>query len=184
MTTRRFSGVENFAVLVSLASVAISVIGNRTRERLLGASARPYVALSASNAIDDGAKRVLAFSLTNAVSGPARIRNFSLERGRRNVSSAGELLRQCCGLDEVSLVTSTVVGRALRPGDSATYLQLPYSDAIADGRKALDKAHFDRMGMTVCYCSTPDDCFEARPDRDDAQPVAARGVAPRDAQYR
>ena len=36
MTTRRFSGAEIFAVLVSLASVAISVIGNRTQVKYVG----------------------------------------------------------------------------------------------------------------------------------------------------
>ena len=37
MNARRLSGAEIFAVLVSLASVAISVLGNRTQERLLAA---------------------------------------------------------------------------------------------------------------------------------------------------
>lgn len=184
MTTRRFSGAEIFAVLVSLASVAISVLGNRTQERLLAASVWPYVALSTSNASDDGAKRVLAFSLTNAGSGPARIRDFSLELDHHKVASGGELLRRCCGLEKVPLLTSTVVGRVLRPGDSATYLQLPYSDAIADGWKALDQARFDRLVMTVCYCSTLDDCFVARSDRDDPQAVAACGLTPDGEQYR
>lgn len=179
----RFSGAEVFAVLVALASVAISVVGNRTQERLLAASVWPYVALGSGNTSDDGEKKILAFSLTNAGSGPARIKDFSLELDHQKLVSGLELLKRCCGLAKVPVLTSSVAGRVLRPGDNITYLQLPYSDAIAEGWNTLDKARFGRLVMTICYCSTLDDCFEARSDRDDPQPVAACSVRPREEQW-
>lgn len=179
----RFSGAEIFAVLVSLASVSISVIGNRTQERLLAASVWPYVSFGSGNTSDDGEKRVLAFSLTNSGSGPARIKDFSLELDHRKVVSGAELLKRCCGLAKVPVLTSSVVGRVLRPGDNAIYLQLPYSDAIAEGWTALDKARFGRLVMKVCYCSTLDDCFEAQSEGDDPRPVAACSVTPREEQW-
>lgn len=183
MKTRRFSGPEIFAVLVSLASVAISVIGNRTQERLLAASVWPYIAFNSGNTSDDGQKRVIALTLMNAGSGPARIKDFSLEYDGQRIASAGTLLERCCGMRGASLMTSPVVGRVLRPGDTITYLQLPYSAEIADGWATLDRARFGKLAMSVCYCSTLDECFEARSDRDDPRPVDTCSVKPRSAHW-
>jgi len=183
MRTRRFSGAEIFAVLVSLTSVAISVLGNRTQERLLAASVWPYVSFVSGNTSDDGQKRIIALSLVNAGSGPARIKKFSLEYDHQKVTSGLALMERCCGLPKVSLMTSPVVGRVLRPGDTITYLQLPFSEDIADGWSRLDRARFGSMVMSVCYCSTLNECFEARSDRDDPQPVEACSVTPRTEQW-
>ena len=80
-------------------------------------------------------------------------------------------------------MTSPVVGRVLRPGDTITYLQLPFSESIADGWGKLDQARFGSMVMSVCYCSTLNECFEARSDRDDPQPVATCAITPRTEQW-
>ena len=178
MRTRRFSGAEIFAVLVSLTSVAISVLGNRTQERLLAASVWPYVSFSSGNTSDDGQKQIIALSLVNAGNGPARIKEFSLEYEDQKVASGLALLERCCGISKASLMTSPVVGRVMRPGDTLTYLQLPFSENIADGWKKLDQARFGSMIMRVCYCSTLNECFEARSDRDDPQPVEACSITP------
>jgi hypothetical protein len=183
MKSRRLSGAEQFAVLVALASVAISMLGNRTQERLLAASVWPYLSFGSGNRSDDGSTRVLAFSLTNAGNGPALIKGFSLEHDRRKISSGQLLLEECCNLHGASLMTTPVVGRVLRPGDTITYLQVPYAEDIADGWSRLDRARFDKLVMSVCYCSTLDDCFEARSDRVDPQPVEACAVPPRPEQW-
>jgi len=183
MRTRRFSGAEIFAVLVSLASVAISVLGNRTQERLLAASVWPYVSFGSGNTSDDGQKRIIALSLVNSGNGPARIKDFSLEYDHQKVVSGLALMKRCCDLLNASLMTSPVVGRVLRPGDTLTYLQLPFSEDIADGWRKLDKARFGGLAMSVCYCSTLNECFEARSDRDDPQPVNACNVTPRTEQW-
>ena len=183
MKNQRFSGAEIFAVLVSLASVAISVLGNRTQERLLAASVWPYVSFGSGNTSDDGEKRIIAMSLTNSGNGPARIKAFALEYDHQKVTSGTALLERCCGLARISLLTTPVVGRVLRPGDTLTYLQLPYSDSIADGWNKLDKARFGPMTVSVCYCSTLNECFEARSDRDDPLPVDACKVPPRAEQW-
>ena len=183
MRTGRFSGAEVFAVLLSLASVAISVLGNRTQERLLAASVWPFVSFGSGNTSDDGQKRLIALSLVNSGSGPARIKSFSLEYDHQKVASGLALLERCCGLSKVSMMTSPVVGRVLRPGDTVTYLQLPFSEDIADGWSKLDQARFGNMEMSVCYCSTLNECFEARSDHDDPQPVVACSVTPRKEQW-
>ena len=183
MRTQRFSGAEVFAVLVSLASVAISVLGNRTQERLLAASVWPFVSFGSGNTSDDGQKRIIALSVVNAGNGPARIKGFSLEYDHEKVVSGHALLERCCGLPQVSLMTSPVVGRVLRPGDTLTYLQFPFSEDVADGWSKLDQARFGSMVMSVCYCSTLNECFEARSDRDDPQPVEACSATPRAEQW-
>ena len=183
MRSRRLSGAELFAVLVALASVAISVLGNRTQERLLAASVWPYVSFGSGNTGDDGQKRVIGFTLTNAGNGPARIKSFSLEYDHQKITSGLTLLERCCDLRGVSLITSPVVGRVLRPGDTITYLQLPFAEGIADGWSKLDHARFGSLTMSVCYCSTLNECFEARSDRDDPQPVEACSVTPRTEQW-
>jgi hypothetical protein len=183
MRSRRFSGAEIFAVLVSLASVTISVLGNRTQERLLAASVWPYVSFNSGNTSDDGQKRVIALSVVSAGNGPARIKDFSLEYDHQKITSGLALMERCCGLSNASLMTSPVVGRVLRPGDSITYLQFPFAQDIAEGWGKLDKARFGNLVMSVCYCSTLNECFVARSDADDPQPVAACSVTPRKEQW-
>ena len=181
--SERFSGAEILAVLVSLVSVAISVLGNRTQERLLAASVWPYVSFSSGNTSDDGQKRFVALSLVSSGNGPARIKGFSLEYNHQKVASGVALLERCCGLSKAPLMTSPIVGRVLRPGDTITYLQLPFSEDIADAWSKLDRARFGGMVMSVCYCSTLNECFEARSDRDDPLPVEACTVTPRAEQW-
>jgi hypothetical protein len=179
MRTKRFSSAEIFAVLVSLTSVAISVLGNRTQERLLAASVWPYVSFSSGNTSDDGQKRIVALSIVSSGNGPARIKQFSLEYEHQKFSSGRALLEHCCGLVNLSLLTSPVIGRVLRPGDTITYLQLPFSEDIAAGWSKFDRSRFGGLVMSVCYCSTLNECFEASSDRDDPQPVEACSVTPR-----
>jgi len=183
MRSRGLSGAEIFAVLVSLASVAISVLGNRTQERLLAASVWPYVSFGSGNTSDDGQKRVLAFTLTNAGNGPARIKAFSLEYDHQEVTSGMALLERCCKLPRISMMTTPVIGHVLRPGETITYLQVPFAEDSADGWNKLDHARFGNMAMSVCYCSTLNECFEARSDGDDPKPVEACKVPPRAEQW-
>jgi hypothetical protein len=177
-----FSGAEIFAVLLSLASVAISVLGNRTQERLLAASVWPYISLGNYDATEDGSK-VLGFTLTNSGNGPALIQDFSLQYDHRTYYSALTLLTDCCELRRVSLRTNTVVGLVLRPGDTVAYLRLPFSEEIADGWNKLDHARRDKLRMRVCYCSTLNDCFEATTENNRPKPVEACGSPPQNEQW-
>ena len=76
---KTFSNAELFAVLVSVTSVTISVIGNRTQERLLAASVWPYLSFNTGNTSDDGQRQVISLAVVNSGNGPARIRQFTLE---------------------------------------------------------------------------------------------------------
>lgn len=178
---RRFSSAELFAVLVSLASVTISVLGNRTQERLLAASVWPYLSFTSGNTSDDG-RKVVALAVANAGNGPARVRRFSVEYRGREIASASDLLDQCCGFRPPSLVTSPVVGKVLRPGEQVTLMQLPLAPDFADGWGRLDRARFEFV-FSACYCSTLDECWNVRSDQDDPKPALTCPGMPRDQQW-
>jgi hypothetical protein len=89
----------NLRRAVSLASVAISVLGNRTQERLLAASVWPYVSFSSGihqRRWPEANHRALALVRTRAVD-RRRIKEFSLGYDHQKVTSRpradGALLR-------------------------------------------------------------------------------------------
>jgi len=184
----RFSNAERFAILVSLASISIAVLGNRTQERLLAASVWPYLSFASGNTSDDGKSKVIAVSVENSGNGPARIRSFSLEYEGQTFSSASALLERCCGFAPDNngnfpvVLTSPIVGKVLRAGEQVTVLQLPHTEAIVQGWTKLDKARFSFV-YKACYCSTLNECFEIRSNADDPVPVAQCPVMPREAQW-
>jgi hypothetical protein len=179
---RRFSSAELFAVLVSVSSIAISVLGNRTQERLLAASVWPYLSFSDGNTTDDGQKQLIALSVTNSGNGPARIRQFSLEYDHKNAASASALLERCCGITPALVITSPIVGKVLRAGEQVNLMQLPFSTDIAEGWHRLDRARFGFV-YRACYCSTLNECWSTRSDQSDPTPVAACGDMPRAEQW-
>jgi hypothetical protein len=179
---RRFSSAELFAVLVSLASVAIAVLGNRTQERLLAASVWPYLSFTSGNTSDDGVTQVIALAVENSGNGPARIRQFTLEYDHQTIASGGALLERCCNFKPAMVLTSPVVGKVLRPGERVTLLQVPLTPEIAEGWRKLDHARFGFV-YSACYCSTLDECFNIRSDGSDPTPVLACGNMPRDEQW-
>ena len=179
---KTFSNAELFAVLVSVTSVSISVIGNRTQERLLAASVWPYLSFNTGNTSDDGLRKVISLAVVNSGNGPARIREFTLEYDHRNAAAASGLLQDCCSLKSETVLTSPVVGKVLRPGEQVILLQLPFADEIAEGWRRFDKARFAFV-FSACYCSTLNECWSIRSDQADPVPIAACKDMPRDAQW-
>ena len=179
---RRFSSAEIFAVLVSIASVTISVLGNRTQERLLAASVWPYLSFASGNTSDDGQKQEIAIGVANSGNGPARIRDFGLEYDHHRVASGSDLLEQCCGMRPSRLLTSPIVGRVLRPGEAITLLKLQLTPDIAEGWHRLDKARFGFV-LSACYCSTLNECWNIASDKSDPAPVERCNDTPREQQW-
>lgn len=178
----RFSNAEVFAVIVSLASIGIAVLGNRTQERLLAASVWPYLSFASGNTSDDGKQKVIAVTVTNSGNGPARVRRFALEYQGQPESSAHALLERCCAMTPNLVITSQIVGRVLRPGEQANLLIVPYVATLADGWKKLDRARFGFV-YSACYCSTLGECWETRSDRDEPTPVQACAAMPPEQQW-
>lgn len=178
---RRFSSAELFAVVVSLASVAISVLGNRTQERLLAASVWPNLSFETGNTTDNRQEHVISISVTNSGNGPARIRTFSLDWAGAHFLNASALIERCCDMHP-DVTTSPVVGKVLRPGEQVRVLEVPYAAAIADGWHKLDRARFE-FALRACYCSTLGECWNARSDGADPEPVAECPATPRKEQW-
>lgn len=179
---RRLSPAELFAVIVSTASIAIAVLGNRTQERLLAASVWPYLSFSSGNTSDDGTRKIIALTVENSGNGPARVRRFTLEYAGTPMPSGSELLQRCCAFQPAMLITSPIVGKVLRPGEQVNLLQLPWNDAIADGWRHLDRARFAFV-YSACYCSTLGECWTVRSDRDEPQPVSTCAPMPPQQQW-
>jgi hypothetical protein len=179
---RRLSGAELFAVLVSITSVTISVLGNRTQERLLAASVWPYLSFTSGNTSDDGQRQAVVIAVGNSGNGPARLRSFTLDYQGHSYISAQVLLRECCGLEGGNVMTNFVVGRVLRPGEQIVFLGVPLADDIAAAWKKLDLARFD-FTYRACYCSTLDECWNIRSNEPDPEPVAACVDTPKAEQW-
>jgi len=179
---KTFSNAEMFAILVSVTSVSISVIGNRTQERLLAASVWPYLSFNTGNTSDDGQRQVISLAVVNSGNGPARIREFVLEYGHKNAAGASGLMQDCCNLKAANVLTSPIVGKVLRPGEQIILLQLPFAAEIADGWQRFDKARFEFV-FSACYCSTLNECWTIRSDQSDPEPVAACKDMPREEQW-
>jgi hypothetical protein len=166
---------------VSLVSVVISVLGNRTQERLLAASVWPNLSFDTGNTTDDRQQHVITISVANSGNGPARIRTFALDYEGTHFFNASALLERCCEL-KTDIITSPVVGKVLRPGEQVRVLEVPYAPAIADGWRKLDRARFG-FALSACYCSTLGECWNVRSDGADPEPVDACPATPRKEQW-
>jgi hypothetical protein len=169
---KRLNSTELFAVLVSIASVTISINGNRTQERLLAASVWPYLSFDSGNTSDDGQRKVIDIAVTNSGNGPARVKEFSVEYDHQVMANAGDLISRCCQFTAPNIITSPAVGKVLRPGEAVHLLQLPFAAEIADGWRRLDKQRFNVI-LHTCYCSTLNECWTTRSDQTDPVAVSA-----------
>lgn len=170
------------ALLISTVSIFVAYNSNQSMERLTRASSWPFIQLSSGNAGDDGA-RVLAFSVENVGTGPARIYTFSTEVDGEAVSADPHLLtailRACCNSEFEAAIaaaggplpvyggemSSPVSRRFLAPEGGVTAMVWPRTEQNAVAWDALDRARQEKRIVTsVCYCSVFDECWIARSD--------------------
>ena len=141
-------------------------------ERLVQANSLPHLQLAGSNTNDRGEARI-DLHITNAGVGPAEIRSVQMLVDGRPVSRLPELLRACCGgraEDYRGIVSSTITGAMIRPGQTLSYIRFPATPANAQVWTALDKARkSDRIEIRVCYCSVFDECWQ-RSSRSSGRP--------------
>lgn len=132
-------------------------------ERLVEASSLPHLLLYSSNA-DPSGRPLLVFGAKNQGVGPAEIRTVELLIDGTPVDRPSKLLAACCGAIEVpGLITSTLLGTMIRPGETLEYLHLaftPANQAIAAKLQAARAA--GRIETRVCYCSVFDECWMRR----------------------
>jgi hypothetical protein len=132
-------------------------------ERLVQANSLPHLQMAGSNTDDRGEARI-DFHLTNAGVGPAEIRSVQMLVDGRPVARLPEMLRACCGGDAADyrgIISSTVAGAMIRPGQTLSYIRFPLTPANARVWTALDQARkSDRIETRICYCSVFEECWQ------------------------
>jgi hypothetical protein len=169
------------AIFVSVSSLFLAYNSSNSMERLVQANSMPFIQLGSGNATDDGTPGVMAFSVRNAGSGPARVHTFSFTVDGEEIAREGyvvaNVVRACCADDlEAAIarddgVTAAAIGNDLTtpiansffgPGDEAGPWAWRRSETNAALWDAVDQARQrGRIGMRACYCSLFDECWIA-----------------------
>lgn len=143
-------------------------------EKLVEANSLPYLQINGSN----GNGRI-TFYTTNEGVGPAKIVTAEVLVRDRPVQNLDQALRACCAKGAYSgILTSTLQGRMLRPGDTIPFIDLPITPANHQEALSLDAAwRSDQIVTRLCYCSVFEDCWVADSKNTNPAPVD-RCVAP------
>ena len=165
-------GIAVFALIVSVASVAVTMIHGRTMERMADANARlveanswPFVDYQSSNAGPDPSVPLVRLTIENNGVGPAKIESVELSWRGISYPDGIKLLDACCGLkrtegDQRQL--NSVSNRVLRAGDEINFLSVLRTSANGDAFDRLEAARKSSdLRVRVCYCSVFDECWES-----------------------
>ncbi|HSM95394.1 MAG TPA: hypothetical protein VLT91_05075 [Rhizomicrobium sp.] len=157
------------ALFVSAISLWVGIRTEDANEKLVAASTWPFVQVLINNATPQGEPR-LEFNVTNTGVGPAKIESFEVFWKGRPFRSGKELVTVCCGLkskggetlpgatNTTRLLTGTVQGFVLRPGESESFIIYPLTSDTIEIWNALNKARKD-ITYRICYCSVLDECW-------------------------
>lgn len=149
------------AIIISCASLTVTISEGRTQERLLQASTWPLVNLENSN--QSGSERAINFSLQNSGVGPARIAWLTIDYLGKPARNAMALLESCCGAGlprsgVIPLVSAPVSGYALGRDQTLTFFELPQNARTLKLFNILDRLRFN-LHFRACYCSVLEDCW-------------------------
>jgi hypothetical protein len=149
------------AIVVSVASLYVSLRQTVTMERQLEASVWPSLAFDTNDAVDG--KPEIALSVKNGGIGPARVRSFEVSYHGKPVDGAVALLEECCGLgqhpqDAPFIDITFIDGRIIPVGQTLTFLDLRLPSEDDAVWKQLDRVRFEVDGQ-ICYCSALDQCW-------------------------
>jgi hypothetical protein len=124
------------------------------------------------------------FMATNSGVGPAKIQSVEIKVDGRPVSNPAELLTRCC--DEKHgprLLTSTLMGRMVRAGDTITYLDFAADSDTDKARKFAAAYDDERIVVTACYCSVFEECWTLSSKMTAPEPVEACPIPKRPYSY-
>lgn len=157
------------ALFVSAISLWVGIRTEDANEKLIAASTWPFVQVMVNNATPQGVPW-LQFNVVNTGVGPAKIESFEVFWKGKPFRSGKELVTSCCGLKTIGgetlpsvasgthLLTGTVQGFVLRPGESEAFITYPLAHDTIDVWNALNKAK-EQMTYRICYCSVLDECW-------------------------
>jgi hypothetical protein len=154
------------ALFVSFVSILIAYHHGQVMKELVEQNAKlvqanslPYLELGFSNGTPTGGVR-RKFMATNSGVGPAKIESVEIQVDGRPVINPDELLSACCGGPiNTRLLTSTLLGRMVRAGDTITYLDLGEASETDQARQLMRAYNRGRVVVTACYCSVFDECW-------------------------
>jgi hypothetical protein len=169
--------VAGSAIVISVASLVISINHGRTMERLVEANEKqveattlPVLRFSTGN-ITDGA-RVIHFDLRNGGTGPAMIQWLRIKWKGEPTTGPADLFDRCCrgaSHREVPIGRNIASGMTLPAGQSETVFYVRAADADAEFYQRLDTDARFKMDAEACFCSVLDDCwmmtFNTRPTK-------------------
>ncbi len=105
---------------------------------------------------DDGSDASIAFRLTNAGVGPARVRSFRLRIEGKAVTTWDGVLTALQGEDSSAVQRDFIRSRVIRADETVTL----FSTADADlARRLLGAVVHPQSLVSYCYCSIFDDCW-------------------------
>ncbi len=143
------------ALVLSIASIIISLQNESNMRRLVTANSWPYIGLSHGNEFNGEA--IIHFDVRNAGVGPATLEKLVVTYEGQTVLTARELLERCCagagGLNAIhGLSINAVENQVLSPREVTSFFSLRKSDTEA---AVWDKLNVERMkiGVSACYSS-------------------------------
>ncbi len=154
------------AIFISGVSLYVAIEHGKTERDLVAANSWPFLQANLSNLY--GPTHDLAFGLTNAGVGPAKVESYEVAYQDAPVRSPVDLLRRCCGLSpdrattiaqvnngvEASLVDDTV----LRAGEDNEVVIVRRAKVNPEVVSRFQDALL-KLSFRACYCSVFDECW-------------------------
>jgi hypothetical protein len=143
------------ALMLSIASIIISIQNESNMRRLVTANSWPYIGLDHGNRSDGEA--IIHFDVRNAGVGPAMLEKLVVTYDGQAVRTARELLERCCasagGRDAIHGMTiNAVENRVLSPREDISFFSLRKSDTEG---AVWEKLNVERLkiSLSACYSS-------------------------------
>jgi hypothetical protein len=182
------------AFVTSLVSIWLAIQHGHDMSRLVQANSLPYLQLYTSDLENDLKTQAFRFTVENQGVGPARIAEVTVTVNGRPVNDLNALLDACCapgllkaaaagktsfgGIDNDSVITSTLRDRMIRPGQSIDAIDwrvtLANAAAVQSFRRGVGRGS---IKGSICYCSVFDECWTRGFGDRKPQPVASCPVA-------
>jgi len=172
------------ALITSMASIWLSVTQSDDMQRLVQAQSWPFLGFSTSNTetntVTGKPEPVISMTIENLGVGPAKIQSLEIFYKGKNVKTSRELLRACCtdatgkiqedAWKQTPILTSSVVGRVLRAGQTVPFLYWSRPETDNAIWEKLNMARFE-VEKKICYCSVFDECWTSDLESTQSTPV-------------
>ena len=159
------------AVIISVSSLWVAIGSERANRQMVAASSWPILIVGSGNVGDNGQAEI-AFRITNAGVGPAKVRTFEVFYKGKPYSGSTALMRACCDphfrdmtppeqmlIAKWAFITGEVRGNVIRAGESQAFIRYGLDSEHAKAWHALDAARQHDITYRVCYCSVFDECW-------------------------